>query len=89
MKEISVNAVYDSHFCTMDIVTEEGTWYECYFDDGVLREIWHFADEKLFMDAPHGWVADAVYLHSVTGKPFIPDYRDWDANLHVTQRPEA
>lgn len=89
VKEISVNAVYDFHFCTMDIVTEEGTWYECYFDDGVLREIWHFADEKLYMDAPHGWVADAVYIHSVTGKPFIPEYRDWDGNLHVMQRPEA
>ena len=87
-KEIDVNAVYDDHYCTMDIVTEEGAWYECYFADGVLKEIWHFADEKLFMDAPHGWVADAVYIHSVTGKPFIPEYRDWDGNLHVAKRPE-
>lgn len=87
--EISVNAVYDYHCCTMDIVLEDGTWYECYFYDGVLKEIWHFADERLFMDSPAGWVADAVYIHSVTGKPYIPEYRDWDGNLHVTQRPEA
>ena len=89
IKEISVNAVYDGNYCTMDIVTQEGTWYECYFEGGVLKEIWHFANEKLFMLGPYtGWVADTVYINEATGKPFIPDYRDWDGDLHVKPRPE-
>ena len=40
------------------------------------------------MDGPRGWVADGVYIHPYTGKPFIPDYRDWDGDLHVRQRPQ-
>lgn len=86
--KIDVNAVYDGHCCTMDIECADGTIYECYFEDGVLTEIWHFANEALFMESPPGWVADAVYLHSVTGKPYIPNYRDWDGDLHVRQRPQ-
>ncbi len=88
VKEIDVNAVYDFHYCTMDIVLTDGTWYECYFADGVLKEIWHFADERIFMEGPNtGWVADAVYINSHTGRTFIPGYRDWDGDLHVSPRP--
>ncbi|MBQ1820008.1 MAG: hypothetical protein II117_00245 [Clostridia bacterium] len=87
VKEIDNNAVYDWHFCTMDIVLEDGTWYECYFCDGILKEIWHFANETLFMDGPSGWLADAVYINATTGKPYIPNYRDWDGDLH-TVRPD-
>ena len=87
-KEISVNAVYDGHCCTMDIVLEDGTWYECYYYDGVLKEIWYFADERMFMEMPSGWVAGGVYINSYTGKPYIPEYRDWDGDLHVLPRPE-
>ncbi len=87
-KEIDVNAVYDGNYCTMDIVTNDGAWYECYYAGGVLEEIWCFANEQLFMDGPRGWVADGVYIHPYTGKPFIPDYRDWDGDLHVRQRPQ-
>lgn len=90
VKEISVNAVYDGNYCTMDIVTQEGTWYECYFEGGVLKEIWHFANEKMFwVGINTGWVADAVYINEATGKPFIPDYRDWDGDLYISPRPEA
>jgi hypothetical protein len=89
LKEVSVNAVVDGIVCTMDIELEDGTWYECEFRNGVLKEIWHFANVKLFMEGPMtGWVADAVYINSVTGKPFIPYYRDWDGDFHVTARPE-
>ena len=87
-KEIEVNAVYDGNYCTMDIVTNDGAWYECYYEGGVLKEIWCFANEQLFMHGPWGWVADAVYIHPYTGKPFIPEYRDWDGDLHVKARPE-
>ena len=78
----------DGNYCTMDIVTNDGAWYECYYAGGVLEEIWCFANEQLFMDGPRGWVADGVYIHPYTGKPFIPDYRDWDGDLHVRQRPQ-
>lgn len=89
LKRVSVNAVADGVVCTMDIELMDGTWYECEFRNGVLKEIWHFANEKLFMEGPMtGWVADAVYINSVTGKPFIPYYRDWDGDLHVKPRPE-
>ena len=85
---VEVNAVYDGNYCTMDIVTEEGTWYECYFEGGVLKEIWYYANEHMFMEMPRGWVANGVYINSYTGKPYIPEYRDWDGDLHVTKRPE-
>lgn len=89
LKEVSVNAVVDGIVCTMDIELEDGTWYECEFRNGVLKEIWHFANDRMFMEGPMtGWVADAVYINEVTGKPFIPDYRDWDGDFHVTARPE-
>ena len=88
-KEIDVNAVYDGNYCTMDIVLEDGTWYECYYAGGVLKEIWYYADEHMFMEMPRGWVANGVYINSYTGKPYIPEYRDWDGDLHVKPRPEA
>lgn len=87
-KEIDVNAVYDGNYCTMDIVLNDGTWYECYYAGGVLKEIWYYADEHMFMEMPRGWVANGVYVHPYTGKLYIPEYRDWDGDLHVKPRPE-
>lgn len=90
LREISLNAVYDYHYCTMDIVLADGTWYECYFRDGVLKEIWYFANEKMYwVGLQSGWVADAVCVNAATGKRFIPDYRDWDGNLYVKQAPAS
>ena len=86
--EIDVNAVYDGNYCTMDIVLEDGTWYECYYAGGVLKEIWYYADEHMFMEMPRGWVANGVYVHPYTGKLYIPEYRDWDGDLHIKPRPE-
>ena len=86
--EIDVNAVYDGNYCTMDIVLEDGTWYECYYEGGVLKEIWYYADEHMFMEMPRGWVANGVYIHPYTGKLYIPEYRDWDGDLHIKPRPE-
>ena len=86
--EIDVNAVYDGNYCTMDIVLKDGTWYECYYEGGVLKEIWYYADEHMFMEMPRGWVANGVYVHPYTGKLYIPEYRDWDGDLHVKPRPE-
>lgn len=83
LKRISVNAVADGHFCTMDIELTDGTAYECYFYDGVLKEMWYYADDSMFYIGHTGWVADAVYTNKTTGKQYIPDYRDWDGDLHV------
>lgn len=88
LKEVSVNAVADGVVCTMDIELEDGTFYECYFRNGVLSEILYFANERLFLDSPSGWVADTVYINAATGKMIIPEYRDWDGDLHVSPRPE-
>ena len=86
VKEVSVNAVADYHVCTMDIVLEDGTWYECYFYDGVLKEIWYYANEQMFwVGNMTGWVANTVYVNAATGKQIIPEYRDWDGDLHVKQ----
>lgn len=88
VKEVYTNAVYDSHYCTVDIELMDGTVYECYFKDGVLKEMWYWANSSLQYAGPYGWVADNVYVNSATHKPFIPDYRDWDGDLHVAERPE-
>lgn len=89
VKSVSLNAIYDYHYCTMDVELEDGTIYECYFKDGVLKEIWYFADEGMFgVGLFSGWVADAVYINSA-GRQFIPDYRSWDGELHVIHRDES
>jgi len=86
VKKIMPNAVADGHVCTMDIVLEDDTWYECYFYDGVLKEIWYYANEQMFeVGNTTGWVANTVYVNAATGKNFIPDYRDWDGDLHVVR----
>lgn len=89
VKEVSTNAVYDGHYCTVLIEYTDGTIYECCFKDGVLKEIWYSANSKLYcVGSRTGWVADTVYVKSATGKYFIPDYIDWDGDLHVSPRPE-
>lgn len=89
VKSVSLNAIYDYHYCTMDVELEDGTIYECYFKDGVLKEIWYFADGGMFgVGLFSGWVADAVYINSA-GRQFIPDYRSWDGELHVIHRDES
>lgn len=86
VKAIDFNAVADGHVCTMDIVLKDDTWYECYFYDGVLKEIWYYANERMFSIVDQsGWVANTVFVNAATGKNFIPDYRDWDGDLHVKQ----
>lgn len=87
-RAISVNAVHDGSACTMDVELEDGTFYELGFEDGVWVYSEYYANERLFAVAgPSGWVANNVYLNPVTGKPYIPDYRDWDGDFHIT-RPE-
>lgn len=88
VQRISVNAVADGVLCTMDVELEDGTLYEIGFRHGVWSYIEYYANEQLFRVAgPSGWVADSVYINGATGKCYIPDYRDWDGDLHVT-RPE-
>ena len=89
VKNVDANAVYDDHYCTMDVELADGSIYECYFQDGVLREIWYYADSTMmWVGGSAGWVADSVYVNTATGKKYIPDYRGWDGDLHVLARPE-
>jgi hypothetical protein len=83
VKEVSVNAVYDRHNCTMDVELEDGTFYELGYTDGVLTDIQFFANEDMFNYWHFGWPADSVYINKATGKPFIPDYRYWDGDLRL------
>ncbi len=89
VKNVDVNAVADYHYCTMDVYLEDGTVYELGFADGVLKYAEHYANDQFFwVGINTGWVADTVYVNAATGKKFVPEYRDWDGDLHVKPRPE-
>ena len=89
VKNDDVNAVADYHYCTMDIILEDGTVYELGFEDGVLKYAEHYANDEFFwVGINTGWVADTVYVNAATGKKYVPEYRDWDGDLHVKPRPE-
>ncbi len=89
VKNVDVNAVADGHYCTMDIILEDGTVYELGFEDGVLKYAEHYANDEFFwVGINTGWVADTVYVNAATGKKYVPEYRDWDGDLHVKPRPE-
>lgn len=77
-----VNAVYDDHACTMDVVMADETFYELLFRNGVLCEITYYATEDFTLVAP-GWVADSVRTNGITREQFIPAYPGWDGDLHV------
>ena len=84
VKSISVNAVHDGHYCTMDFELEEGAFYECGFADGVLIYVEYWPSELHFWgDARPGWVADSVYVNAATKEKIIPDFPQWDGDLHV------
>jgi hypothetical protein len=89
VKNVDVNAVADYHYCTMDVWLEDGTVYELGFEDGVLKYAEHYANDDFFwVGINTGWVADTVYVNAATGKQYVPEYRDWDGDLHVKPRPE-
>ena len=90
VKNVDVNAVYDGAYCTMDVYLEDGTVYELGFADGVLKYAEHYANDQFFwVGINTGWVADTVYVNAATGKKFVPEYRDWDGDLHIKPRPEG
>ena len=89
VKKVDVNAVADYHYCTMDVYLEDGTVYELGFADGVLKYAEHYANDDCFwVGINTGWVADTVYVNAATGKQYVPEYRDWDGDLHIKPRPE-
>ncbi len=89
VKNVDVNAVADYHYCTMDVWLEDGTVYELGFEDGVLKYAEHYANDDFFwVGINTGWVADTVYVNAATGKQYVPEYRDWDGDLHIKPRPE-
>lgn len=89
VKNVDVNAVYDGAYCTMDVYLEDGTVYELGFENDVLKYAEHYANDQFFwVGINSGWVADTVYVNAATGKKYVPEYRDWDGDLHVKPRPE-
>ena len=89
VKNVDVNAVADYHYCTLDVWLEDGTVYELGFEDGILKYAEHYANDDFFwVGINTGWVADTVYVNAATGKKYVPEYRDWDGDLHVKPRPE-
>ncbi len=70
--KVTNNAVYDYHFCTEDAVMADGAWYEFYFEDGKLMEVWYFYNDFCFRYGPSGWKADNTYINTVTGEEFMP-----------------
>ncbi len=69
---VSVNAVYDGHFCTIDAFMHDGSVYEFMFGDGKLQQVMFFASEDCFRGFIMGWKADHEYINTVTGETFIP-----------------
>ncbi len=69
---VSVNAVYDDHFCTIDAFMHDGSIYEFMFEDGKLQQVMFFASEECFRGSQTGWIADHQYINTVTGEAFIP-----------------
>lgn len=69
---VEPNAVYDGHYCTEDAIMADGSWYEFYFKDGKLMQVYYFYNLDCYEIGPSGWKADNTYINTVTGEEFIP-----------------
>ena len=72
LREVSLNAKADDHFCTMDAWMADGSVYEFMFEDGKLHQVVYYADEECFRAHRRGWKADNKYINSATGETFVP-----------------
>ena len=70
-----VNAVYDYHYCTVDVVMSDDTSYEIMYKDGLIENAQFFAalDEGGWGTDPN-WEADWIYVNAETGETF---HMDW------------
>lgn len=72
LARVEPNAVYDSHYCTEDAVMADGAWYEFYFEDGKLKQVYYYFNAERFGWGSGGWKADSTYVNTVTGEEFFP-----------------
>lgn len=69
------NAVYDYHYCTIDVVMSDDTSYEIMYEDGLILNAQFFAslDQNGWGTDPN-WKADWICVNSETGETF---HMDW------------
>lgn len=72
VKDVTVNAIYDFYYVTVDIELNDGTTYELHFSHGMLDEIqYFFSADSMWLDIPSGTMKeDALYRNKVTGEEF-------------------
>jgi hypothetical protein len=70
-----VNAVYDYHYCTVDVIMSDDTSYEVMYEDGLIVNAQFFAalDDGGWGTDPN-WKADWIYVNTETGETF---HMDW------------
>ena len=80
VKEVSLNALFDSYYATVDIELNDGTLYELGFASGVLQYIeYYFSSRSMWWDVHYGtWMADALYRNKVTGETFYTNPPMWE-----------
>ncbi len=70
-----VNAVYDYHYCTVDVVMSDDTSYELMYGDGLIVSAQFFASlNDIGLGTDPNWKADWIYVNSETGETF---HMDW------------
>ena len=69
---VSVNAVYDDHYCTMDPIMADGTQYEIMYQDGLIVEATSFVrtDPGYWAEIP-AWLTDYAAINPETGRVYI------------------
>ena len=72
---VSVNAVYDGHYCTMDPQMADGTAYEIMFQDGLIVEAtsYVYTNPNAWNEIP-SWLADWSGTDPETGRAFIKGF---------------
>ncbi len=73
--DVMVNAVYDGHYCTVDVVMSDDTSYEIMYGDGLIVNAQFFASlDDVGWGTDPNWKADWIYVNSETGETF---HMDW------------
>lgn len=80
VKEVSLSALVDFYYATVDIELNDGTLYELGFASGVLQYIeYYFSSRSMWWDVHYGtWMVDALYRNKVTGETFYTNPPMWE-----------
>jgi len=73
--DVMVNAVYDEHYCTVDVAMSDETGYEIMYKDGLIENATFLASlDKWGWGTDPNWKADWIYVNTETGETF---HMDW------------